>query len=189
MAGTQEGDKPDTIFHLSAGKAIILCGYRNPKKEEIFSEFILSICGQDTIIDFWPAVLSCRLKLHKDTLFVDQIENFPTGDNFKFQEAVWTTEKIYFSNGEMIRHLNTNKAIRKYTKHEIETVLTEFENKQKAHDEENITIASKLFIAAISGSEKARRCFLEFDNKFSPDGGDKEIYSDLTAMLQLWQKK
>src|SRR5690606_31146401 len=72
------GTKADTIFHLSNGKTIVLCGWKNPNSNPItFSEFILSVCGQDTIIDFWGAVLTCRLKVNADTLFVEQIEKFP----------------------------------------------------------------------------------------------------------------
>ncbi|NVO31143.1 hypothetical protein [Hymenobacter lapidiphilus] len=79
------GTKADTTFHLSNGKTIVLCGYKNPdSKTTNFSEFILAVCGQDTIIDFWGAVLTCRLKANKDTLLVDQLQNLQTGKNFKF---------------------------------------------------------------------------------------------------------
>ena len=50
------GTKVDTTFHLSNGKTIVLCGYKNPhSKPTTFSEFVLSVCGQDSIIDFWDA--------------------------------------------------------------------------------------------------------------------------------------
>ena len=92
------GTKADTTFHLSNGRTIVLCGYKNPEsKPNTYSEFVLVACGQDTIIDFWGAVLTCRLKTNNDTLLVDQLENLPTGENLKYQETIWTTEKIYFT--------------------------------------------------------------------------------------------
>jgi hypothetical protein len=53
-----------------------------------------------------------------------------------------------------------------------------------------LEIANKLFIATISGDRKARQKFKEFNNKFGTlDGAFKEEYSDLTAMLELWDAK
>ena len=185
------GTKPDTTFHLSNGKAIVLCGYKNPdSKPTTFSEFILSVCGQDTIIDFWGAVLTCRLKVNKDTLLVDQLQNLPTGKNFKFQETVWTTEKIYFSGQNLVRKLVVNRQIRKISQDEIQYVLRTYETAKTGLDDSKMEIANKLFIATISGDKKARQYFKEFKTKFGTlDGAFAEEYSDLTAMLELWDRK
>lgn len=185
------GTKADTTFHLSNGKSIVLCGYKNPdSKPTTFSEFILSVCGQDTIIGFWGAVLTCRLKVHKDTLLVDQLQNLPTGKNFKYQETVWTTEKIYFRRQKLVRKLVVNRQIRKYNQDETQTVLKTYKTAKSGLDDSKMEIANKLFIATISGDKKARKYFKEFNNKFGIlDGAFKEEYSDLTAMLQLWDKE
>jgi len=185
------GTKADTTFQLSNGKTIVLCGYKNPEsKPTTFSEFILAVCGQDTIIDFWGAVLTCRLKVYKDTLLVDQLQNLPIGKNFKFQETVWTTEKIYFSGQKVVRKLGVNRQIRKYDQNEIQTVLKTYEIAKAGLDDSKMEIANKLFIATISGDKKARQYFKEFNNKFGTlDGAFKEEYSDLTAMLKLWDTK
>lgn len=182
------GTKPDTTFHLSDGKAIVLCGYKNPdSKPATFSEFVLSVCGQDTIIDFWGAVLTCRLKVSKDTLLVDQLQNLPTGKNFKYQETVWATEKIHFSGQKLVRKLMVNRQIRKYNQDEIQTVLKNYETAKPELDDSTMEIANKLFIATISGDKKARQYFKEFNNKFATlDGAFKEEYNDLTAMLEQW---
>ena len=185
------GTKADTTFHLSNGKTIVLCGYKNPdSKPTTFSEFILSVCGQDTIIDFWGAVLTCRLKVNKDTLFVDELQNLPTGKNFKYQETVWTTEKIYFSGQNVVKKLVVNRQIRKYTEDEIQTALKSYETAKSGLDDNKMVIANKLFIATISGDKKARKYLKEFNDKFGIlDGAFKEEYSDLTAMLELWDRK
>ncbi len=185
------GTKADTTFHLSNGKTIVLCGYKNPdSKPTTFSEFILSVCGQDTIIDFWGAVLTCRLKVNKDTLLVDQLQNLPTGKNFKYQETIWTTENIYFSGQKLVRKLVVNRRIRKYSQDEIQSVLKTYEKAKTGLDDSKMEIANKLFIATISGDKKARQYFNEFKSKFGTlDGAFAEEYSDLTAMMELWDRK
>ena len=185
------GTKADTTFYLSNGKTIVLCGYKNPEyTPTTFSEFILAVCGQDTIIDFWGAVLTCRLKINKDTLLVDQLQNLPTGKDFKFQETVWTTEKIYFSGQKIYRKLVVNRQIRKYNQDEIQSILKTYETAKPGLDDSKMEIANTLFIATISGNKKARQYFKEFKNKFGTlDGSFAEEYSDLTAMLDLWDKK
>lgn len=184
------GTKADTTFQFSNGKTIVLCGYKNPdSKPTTFSEFILSVCGQDTIIDFWGAVLTCRLKFSKDTLLVDQLQNLPTGTNFKFQETTWTTEKIYFSGEIIVSKLAVNRQIRKYNQNEIQTVLKTYETAKPGLDDSKMEIANKLFVATISDDKKARQYFKEFNIKFGIlDGAYKEEYSDLTAMLELWDR-
>ena len=185
------GTKADTTFHLSNGKTIVLCGYKNPDiKPTTFSEFILSVCGQDTIIDFWGAVLTCQLKINKDTLEVDQLQNLPTGTNFKFQKTVWTTEKLYFSGQKIVRKLIVNRQIRKYNQDEIQSVLKSYETAKYGLNDSKMEIANKLFIATISDDKKARQYFKEFKNKFGAlDGAFAEEYSDLTAMIELWDRK
>ena len=185
------GTKADTSFHLSNGKTIVLCGYKNPDSNPTtFSEFILAVCGQDTIIDFWGAVVTCRLKVNKDTLLVDQLQNLPTGSNFKYLETVWTTEKIYFKGQQVVRKLVVNRQIRKYNQDEIQSVYKSYENEKAGIDDRKMTIANKLFMATISGDKKARQYFHDFKNKFGPlDGAYKEEYNDLIAMLELWDRK
>lgn len=185
------GTKADTSFQLSNGKTIVLCGYRNPNdKPATFSEFILAVCGQDTIIDFWDAVLTCRVKINHDTLLVDQLENLPTGKNFEFQETIWTTEEIYFSGQKLVRKLMVNRQIRNYSQNEIQSVLKAYEMAKTGLDESKMEIANKLFMATISGDKKAREYFKEFKNKFGTlDGAFAEEYTALTSMLELWDRK
>lgn len=182
--------KADTTFYLSNGRTIVLCGYKNPEsKPTTYSEFVLAACGQDTIIDFWGAALTCRLRVNKDTLLVDQLHNLPTGENFNYRKTVWTTERIYFSGQRVVRKLEINRQIRKYTKEEIQTVLKSYENEKAWLDDNKMIIANRIFIATISGDNKARQYFKEFKSKFGTlDGAFAEEYNDLTAMLKLWDK-
>jgi hypothetical protein len=184
------GTKADTTFQLSNNKTIVLCGYKNPEsKPTTFSEFILAVCGQDTIIDFWGAVFTCRLEVNKDTLLVKQLQNLPTGENLKYQETVWTTEKIYFKGQKVVRKNFVNRQIRKYTQDEIQTVIKTYESAKAGLGDNKMEIANKLFISTISGDNRARQYFSEFKTKFGTlDGAFAEEYNDLTAMLKLWDK-
>lgn len=184
------GTKADTTFHLSSGRTIVLCGYKHPeRKPATYSEFVLAVCGQDTIIDFWGAVLTCRLRVTNDTLFVDQLQNLPTGANFSYRETVWTTEKIYFSGQRVVRKMLVNGQIRKYTQAEILLVIKSYESATPGFDSSKMEIANRLFIASISGNKKARQYFKELETKVGTlDGAFAEEYNDLTAMLALWDK-
>lgn len=185
------GTKADTAFHLSNGKTIVLCGYKNPDgKSTTFSEFILAVCGEDTIVDFWSAVLTCRLKVNKDSLFVDHLQKLPTGKNFEYQETIWVTEKICFSGQSLLKKLVVNRQIRKYRQDEIQSVLKSYATTDYELNESKMEIANKLFVATISGNKEARQYFQEFSGKFGPlDGAFAEEYSALTTMLELWDRK
>lgn len=184
------GTKADTTFYLSNGKAIVLCGYKNTESHPItFSEFVLAVCGQDTIIGFWGAVLTCQLKTNKDTLIVGQLTNLPTGKNFKYKQTILVVDKIYFQGKKMFRKLEVNKEIKKYTPDEIAQVTKEYETSKGKLDEKKMELADRLFIAAISGDNTARQYFKEFEKKFGTlDGAFLEDYESLTEKLELWDK-
>jgi hypothetical protein len=68
--------------------------------------------------------------------------------------------------------------------------LKTYETAKPGLDDSKMEIANKLFIATISGDKKARQYFKEFKSKFGTlDGAFSEEYSDLTAMLELWDRK
>jgi hypothetical protein len=183
--------KADTLYHLSNGKSIALCGYFESKsKKTEFSEFTLTVCGQNKIIDFWGAAYTCRIQVKNDTLLVHVLKDLLYGMNIKFQPTIWTTEKIYFSGQKVVRKLALNRQIQKYNQAEISTVLKAFETTKPGFDDDKLTLANELFIASISGNIKAREYFLEFKTKFGIlDGVYQEEYEDLTQMLKFWDRK
>lgn len=185
------GTKADTTFHFTNRKTIVLCGYKNPESHPTsFSEFIISVCGSNTIIDFWDATLTCRVKTDHDTLFVEQIESLPTGRNLAYQPTVWSVEKIYFKGQQVKRNFAVNRKIRKYTSSEIKTVLQNFKTAKIELTDETMELGNKLFIATISGDKAARKYFKEFRTHFGVlDGAFKEEYDDPASKLELWDKK
>ena len=182
--------EPDTSFKFSNGKTIVLCGYIDTETKPItFSEFVLAVCGQDTVIDFWGALFTGEIKFKKDTLSISELLYLPVGKNFAYKQTVWTIEKIYFTKQKLVRSLQVNRQILKYSKEKISSILKEYETANSEIDENKIELANKLFIATISGSKLARKYFEEFELKFSLDGDFGEQYMELTAMLRLWDKK
>ena len=182
--------QPETLFKFSNEKTIALCGNAiNKGADKIFSEFVLSVCGQEKIIDFWDAMTFCKVKAEKDTIIIEELKYLATGVNQEIKPTIWTFEKVYFNSGVIERKITINKNIRKYGLHEIESVIKEYEISGGGIDDRKMLISDKLFIATISGDKKARKYFYEFKNKFGPlDGAFAEQYEELTAMLKIWDK-
>ena len=89
-----------------------------------------------------------------------------------------------------MRKLEVNRQIPKYTQTEIANVLKAFENTKPGFDPTKEALAYELFIASISGNQKARQYFKVVNTKFWPfDGSYLEGYIDLTKMLTLWDKR
>jgi hypothetical protein len=189
MAGTSDGQRPDTSFTFSNGQKIILCGSKEIyNTQRYFSEFILQDCGQDSIVGFWDAMQTCRLSKVKDTLKIVEVKNLPTGTNRSFVRTDWYIEKVFFKRGKLNRTSGLDWNIRKYTHEEIKQTLKEFETAPQKYHEDRMKLAYTLFISTISGDKTSAKYFKDFAKKFGVlDGGDLEEYKDLQAMLSLWE--
>lgn len=183
--------KAETAFPFSNGKTIVLCGYKNPKSVPVnYSEFVLAVCGQPAIIGFWGAVTTCQLRMAHDTLLVEQLVGLPTGVKMKYQLSVWSVEKLYFRDQKLRRKWMLNRKLPTYNQAEIARVLKAFGNARGALNEAKMDLAAELFVAAISGSGKARKGFGKFKTKFGVlDGHFAETYDDWSGMLALWDRK
>jgi hypothetical protein len=185
------GDSTE-FFELSNGKKIILCGTIDesgqPKK---YSEFILSVCGKTSIIDFWNATKICKISVDKDTLHIKQLVDLPTGVNQKLQNEIWSREKIYFDGEKVMRVFALNKLLKTYKPTEINAVNKAYLLSKKAPmDEKKLQLAAKLFIATISGNATSREFLLDFKDKYKVEGGEYEDqYKEILAKLELWDKQ
>lgn len=185
--------KTDTIFQLSNGKMIALCGYKNPDTKPVtYSEFILGECGQDTIIGFWDAMVECRLRVEKENLLITHLVNLPVGINFEYQDTEWKTQKLNFGRERIDSTLIVNRGIRKYTQDEIKSVLKSYKiNAAKRELSEDVmVIVNELFVAILSGNKTARKYFKAFATDFGEvDGSYGEEYDDLVGMLLEWDSR
>jgi hypothetical protein len=180
------GTRPEAIFTLRNGR-IALCGYvENKDSERLFSEFVLAVCGQNNVIDFWDALTVCRIATNKDTLRIEELKNLPTGDDLKFVSTVWRIEKIYFRDGQVERSAGLNRKIRKYSQREINNVLTEYERLSKKLTYDNMDLVYRLFMATISGNKTARKYLTDKTRFETLDGAFQEEYEELISMLKSW---
>lgn len=188
--------EPDTAFTFSNGSKLLICGYLELREgKKIYSEFVLSECGNDSIIDFWSAVEEYEIQFEQDTLQLQKLELLALGNNVELVKEKWLTEYFYYENGKLKREKKLNSEI-KYSQKQIDQSLQEFESthwqKQNGASEEyteqKMKLANSLMIAAASGSEKAEMYFREFKNKFQPDGAYLEWYQQMIGLLESAKK-
>lgn len=179
-------------FEFKNGKKIILCGTVDetiePKK---YSEFVISVCGKTSIIDFWNQSKICKISVVNDTLSIKQLIDLPTAVNQKFQNEIWSREKIYFDGEKVMREFGINKLIRKYSTTEMNAVNKAYDLSKSAEmTEKKLELASKLFIGAISGSAVSRKHLKDFSNKFRVEGSEFEKhYNEIIQRLEAWDNQ
>lgn len=188
---TAEKELPKEVFTFSTGQKILLCGYKNEDTgKPTYSEFILQECGQDTVVDFWGAQFTGVVTFYKDVITIKELKNLPTGKNRSFNDdAHWSTETLQYTNGKLVRKYSINRIIRKYNKEEIAQTLKEYEDGSANYKDDVEVLMNRLFVASISGSEKARSYFNNFGTFTLLDGAVLEEYKDLAAMLAQWEEK
>ncbi len=177
----------DTVFHFSKGHSIALCGYRYPDTDPPqFTEFALSVCGQDTTLGFWGALYQYRVNLKQDTLFINRIEYLPVGENFKRKEVRWSTEKLSFKGNRVERYTTVNKMINLYDSRQIQLVLQDYTQAFKQPEKKYDKLMGELFVATLSGSKEARQDLFSMKNlTIGAAGGE---YQDrLIRMLYFWE--
>src|SRR5437016_7985276 len=136
------------IFRFSTGEKIMLCGNKNSSKPLTYSDFTLTICGQDTAFDHWDDRQICSVAQKRDTLLVKKIVYVPTGRNFAVRKETWITEKIYFLGRHLERQFERNKSIRKYSKSEIQKILHKYETAVSDENDHAIDLAYELLMCA-----------------------------------------
>ncbi|GHA74551.1 hypothetical protein [Pontibacter akesuensis] len=195
-ASNYAGPEPDTVFTFSNGKKLLICGYSEIlDNRKAYSEFILSECGNDSIVDFWGAVEAYEVEYASDTLQLQKIELLAVGDNRTLVKEKWLTEYFYYKEDILQREKKLNSKIG-YSQSQIEQTLQEYEHTQwktqngssEAYTEEKMELANRLMIAAASGSGKAESYFKKFDSDFQPDGAYAEWYQQMADLLAFAKK-
>ncbi|TDS17686.1 hypothetical protein [Sphingobacterium paludis] len=183
--------QPEAFFHLSSGESIALCGYRaDDDARDLFSEFVVTVCGSDTILDFWDASLLCEVRQIGDTLFIGQIASLPIGMEYAREDIAWLIEKITLAEGTLDRKLQLNTDVRRYSRSEIDTVLRQYEQADSVPNEYNMALVARLFIATISGDTMARSYFMRVRERFGiQDGAYSQEYRFLQHMLAHWDRE
>lgn len=183
-------ETPKETFTFSTGQKIVLCGYEEEgETRPVYSEFTLQECGSFDVIDFWGAVFTGSISFNKDIISIKELKNLPTGKGRAFTDTHWSTETLQYTNGKLVRSYSINRTIRKYDKAEIAQTLKEYEAGSTNYNDDVEVLMYRLFLAAISGSDKARGYFNDFAGFTPLDGGVLEEYKDLAAMLGQWEEQ
>lgn len=183
----------DTSFIFSNGKKVLLCGdVEKQDGKTVYSEFVLYECGRDSIWNFWPVNDGYDyygIDFSSDTLKLNKQKLLAVGKNRDIILATWLTESVFYSNSNLKRHIKFSSSL-KYTQAQIDQTVAEYEkfipqfNKEEGYYKQDLILANRLLVAAISGSAKAEKYFKDYDIKFQPDAGDAEEYEELVAMLK-----
>jgi hypothetical protein len=183
-------DTIDTVFSLANGSRIALCGYReensNPPE---FSEFILSVCGTDSIIAFWDATETCLIQVQGSALVVKSLDNLPLGSHMRYKPVPWYIETISVKQNLGIRSGKFSNSIPKYSSSQISKLLLKYDALKGHVYPHSMAYADELFVAAISGSIRAKKRLLEFRSKWLLDGALLERYDELMAMLDIFDDR
>jgi hypothetical protein len=171
----------------------MLCGFSEKKAgEKIYSEFVLSECGQESIVDFRGAAENYKVSFRTDTLVLRKLELLAVGEKGELNEAEWLTEHFFYRGDNLQRVKKLNSGL-KYSKRQIKQTLQEYESTQWftqltspsfEHTEEKMALANRLMLAAASGSQKAEEYFVDFKSRFKPDGAYLEWYNEMTELLE-----
>jgi hypothetical protein len=183
----------DTVFYFSTGKKLILCGsVEKEHGEKIYSEFVLSECGKESIVSFWGAVDQYKVSFKTDTLQLRKLELLAVGHKRELKKVGWLTEYFYYHGKNLQKAEKLNSGL-KYSQRQIEQTLQEYESTQwftqltspsDAYREEKMALANRLMIAAVSGSQKAEEYFFDFKSKFKPAGAYAEWYDEMEHLLK-----
>ena len=180
-------NKIDTIYKFSNENSIALCGYRN--EDETFSEFLLADCKNNKVLDYWGAVQTCKIYQKENKLIVEELVALPINSN-NYEDVTWRFVEFYSENNIFKSKNTINKNLPKYSQKQIDGIIKQYETSDNKLNDNCIVLANKLFISAISGSQKAKQCFLEFPTKFKGlDGALSEEYHDLESMLSAWERE
>ncbi len=185
------GVAPNRVFTFSNGKKIVSCGFViDEQQPDVLSEFVLAECGADTVIDFWGAMTICRLAFKQDTLFVQELYELPTGNDFQPREIVWTIEEFSYNGNQLVREKRVNRDVILYDDNTIKKVVERYKAADNVLNDDKMDLADQLFTAALSGHTEAKSAFLGFHQRFPAlSGAYAQQYRILTEMLATWEER
>jgi len=181
----------DSVFYFQNGKSVILCGSIDvDTRTTTFSAFIVRLCGQDSAIGFWSENKTCRVSVSRDTLNIESLVNLPVGREFGYLPVPLLTDKVYMAGDRIRRATRINPRVRKYTQSECGAIVKKYEATPKPIVDDLEDVMNRLFMAAISGNNKAYSHFQEFTT-INPelDGDSQEQYNELSEAMGYFKRK
>ncbi|MFC6997924.1 hypothetical protein [Rufibacter roseus] len=192
-ASSFAGSEPEIFFDFANGKRVLICGGSDSLEgKQIFTDFVISECGRDSVLGFWSAVENYEVDFSHDTLMLKKIEALALGRNFELINFHWLTEFFYYKGNELQKKVRINPEV-SYNQKKIEQTLVVFEKtnwhtqigSSEVDAQEKMQLANRLMLAAVSGSEIAEEYFKDFEKRFQPDGHFAEWYDEMAEMIEL----
>ncbi len=178
-------------FDFKNGNKIALCGEAN--EENSYSEFIISVCKNDSILEDWTndATVSSKINFNNDTLAIEELYGIPNGKNKEVQWLPFYITKYYYVQNIMTKSSYYKKSLKKYSQKEIDEVLTNFyKTSDKGENmDEHLKAVNQLFWAYYSGSQEAEKQLDKLKSKYQTyDGGVSEEFDTYIATYENFKK-
>jgi len=179
------------IFNFKNGSKIALCG--EPNEENIYSEFIIFSCINDSILQDWTndATVSSRINFKNDTLIIEELYGIPNGINKEVQWLPFYRNKYFYFQNKLIKTDDYKMSHRKYSPKEIEEVLTNFRKTSDKGEnmDDYLKAVNQLFWAYYSGSQEAENQLEKLKSKYQTyDGGVSEEFDTYIATYEHYKK-
>ena len=182
----------DTTFEFSNGKRVCLDDgwLKIEDGNQRTGGFYVRDCDTNEKLGGCESFEGCHVLFSNDTLWVNQLELLAMGENLDLVYFPWIVSAFYLEDGSFKYTERLNENLR-YDEQTIESILKEYETTDWRTQEEDaeyvgfqlMPLASKLMIAAISGSQESEMKFKEFRTRAKLDGAYASWYLIMERIL------
>ncbi len=181
----------DTTFEFSNGKNACLEGHMKIELgKQVIGGFYVRDCDTGEELGGCGGLEGCDFWFSNDTLWVNHLQPLAMGENLELVDFPWKISAFYLEAGGIGHTERLNENLR-YDEQTIESILVEYETTEWRTQEEDaeyvgfqlMPLASKLMIAAISGSQESELKFKEFRTRAKPDGAYASWYLIMERIL------
>ncbi len=175
--------KPDTVIKINSIDSYAMCGYF---ENDFISEFTVTKCGDENILDFYGATLNYKIKIDADTLkLIDY--RFLSNDLNKFEKIPWAIDMYCQSNGQTI---HKRRIIFKKNKSIIysDKFQKEWDDEIKDDWSTNNKLILWTFFISLDNKENFEKYFKNYRDTFRIGGERAEYYNELLKMYDEYRK-
>ena len=184
-------NKPSLIAEVD-GDMILACGYLLQRSSNLsikISEFAIVRCSDDSVLWFYDATQTCLVSAKEDSLEVIELVYLPVGNGFTWKSAHYLQSYVISSDGPARRSspicvLDLDD-VSDQDILALESRLRSGWSQAGFKDIEDCM--GQVAVGYMKGSNLCEEFFLNIESAmgFTPDGALAELYSELTAIVQL----
>ena len=178
---SEKMETPDTIISISSEVNFAICGWF---ENDFVSEFTVTKCGQDSILNFYGAVLNYKFHVDGDTLVLTDYRFFIDEKPMFYP---WAVEK-YFDNKGNIEH--KREIVYKLTGEVSKNDFLQSWSKEIRNDYSvNQELVTKTFLLSLTDTMYYNSYFSNYRDTFQIDGVIAEYYNELSEMYKEYNNK